>query len=81
MMKMYDDVSKLLINFDKFRGFFDGSSQEGLSLYGDGAILCSGCSRVHKLLMNCGLGSESKGELMALWMLLFFVKILNLDGL
>ena len=62
-------------------GFFYGSSQASSRLYGAGAILVMAEQSFYKLWMNCSLGSNTKGELLSLWIILRFSSSLGLDGI
>ena len=66
---------------DKLLGFFYGSSQQDSSLCGVGAILILDHARIYKLWMRCGSGSNTKGELLSLWLLLHFSICISLEGI
>jgi hypothetical protein len=53
-------------------GFFDGASQERGRKCGAGAILKCPLLGTYKLKMNCGKGTNSKGEMLVLWLILYF---------
>jgi hypothetical protein len=54
-------------------GFFDGASQEtGGMKCGAGTILKCPLLGTYKLKMNCGKGTNTKGEMLALWLILYF---------
>ena len=55
-------------------GFFDGSSQEDGSMCGAGVVLKCDDVRVYNLQMGRGRGTNTRGELLALWLLLFFAR-------
>jgi ribonuclease HI len=47
-------------------GFFDGASQEKGSKCGAGALLKCPVLGTYRLKMNCGRGTNTRGELLAL---------------
>jgi ribonuclease HI len=53
-------------------GFFDGASQNGGVRCGAGAILKCPVLGVYSIKMNCGSRTNTRGELLALWSILFF---------
>jgi hypothetical protein len=53
-------------------GFFDGASQERGMKCGAGTILKCSSLGTYKLKMNCGKGTNTKGEMLALWLILYF---------
>jgi hypothetical protein len=53
-------------------GFFDGASQCEGSKYGARPILKCSELDFYSLKMNCGLGPNTRGEILALWSILFF---------
>ena len=53
--------------------YFDGETQEHGNKCGARATLKVVDSRVYKLKMGYGRGTNTRGELMALWCLLYFV--------
>ena len=61
--------------------FFDGASQEASSLCGVDAILLMDDLSFYKLWMNCNPGSNTKGVLLSLWILLNFTREARLDGI
>ena len=52
-------------------GFFDGASQSGRGKCGVGAVLKCREGDVFSIKMNCGMGTNTRGELLALWILLY----------
>ena len=74
-------VLKELAPAHKLMGFFDGASQLESRLCGAGAILWMDEFSFYKLWMNCNPGSNTKGELLSLWVLLQFTRSLGLDGI
>jgi ribonuclease HI len=59
-------------DWDGAVGFFDGASQERGTKCGAGAILKCPSLGTYKLKMNCGNGTNTKGEMLALWLILYF---------
>jgi ribonuclease HI len=53
-------------------GFFDGASQERGETCGAGAVLKCPVLGTFRIKMNCGSGTNTKAELLALWCILFF---------
>jgi ribonuclease HI len=53
-------------------GFFYGASQDGGSRCGAGVVLKCPVLGVYSIKMNCGHGTNSQGEILALWCILFF---------
>ena len=62
-------------------GFFDGASQDDSSLCGVGAILKLEDLSYYHLWLNYSPKSNTKGELLSLWILLRFSKLLGMDGI
>ena len=62
-------------------GFFDGASQADNSLCSAGAILRMTDQSYFKLWMNYFSGTNTKGELLGLWILLRFSLAHGLDGM
>jgi hypothetical protein len=58
--------------------FFYGASKNGGEKCGAGAVLKCPKGGIFSIKMNCGMGTNTRGELMALWSLLFFVYISSL---
>jgi ribonuclease HI len=66
-------------------GFFDGASQERGTKCGAGAVIKCPVLGTFRIKMNCGSGTNTRGELLALWCLLYFashkkISKLNLVG-
>ena len=59
-------------NLDWLIGFFDGASQDASLKCGVGAVFKLNESCSYKLKMGCGNGTNTSGELLALWSLLHF---------
>ena len=53
-------------------GFFDGASQNGGEKCGAGAVLKCPDGGIFSIKMSRGIGTNTRGELMALWSLFFF---------
>jgi hypothetical protein len=56
-------------------GFFDGASQVGGLRCGARAILKSLVLGNYSIKMNCGSGTNTRGELMALWIVLYLAHL------
>jgi hypothetical protein len=74
-----------LLDWNLAVGFFDGASQCEGSKCGAGAILKCPELGFYSLKLNCGPGTNTRGELLALWSILFFahykqIKSLQLVG-
>jgi len=74
-----------ILDWDLAVGFFDGASQCKGNKCGAGAILKFLDLGTFSLKMNCGSGNNTRGELLAMWCILFFscykkVKRLQLVG-
>lgn len=63
------------------KGLFDGSSQRNDSIGGASAIICLNEYKSFKLKMNYGEKTNSRCELLALWMLLFFANHLGIKDI
>jgi ribonuclease HI len=61
-----------LLDWDLAVGFFDGASQDRGEKCGAGAVLKCPELGTFRLKMNCGSGTNTRGELLALWCLLYF---------
>jgi hypothetical protein len=61
-----------ILDWDLAVGFFDGASQDKGAKCGAGAILKCPVLGTFRLKMNCGRGTNTRGELLALWCILFF---------
>ena len=66
---------------DKFIVFFDGSLQMELSICGVGVVLWLDRSNMYKIWMCCVSSSNTKSKLLYLWIILYFSKHLQLDGI
>jgi ribonuclease HI len=53
-------------------GFFDGASQDRGDKCGAGAVLKCPVLGTYIIKMNCGSGTNTRAELLALWCILFF---------
>jgi len=53
-------------------GFFDGASQNGGEKCGAGAVLKCPEGDIFSIKLNCSTRTTTRGELLALWSLLFF---------
>jgi len=71
----------LLLDWAGVVGFFDGASQERETKCRLGAILKCPIMGTYKLKLNYGKGTNSKGELMALWLILYFYYIKQVSRL
>jgi ribonuclease HI len=58
-------------------GFFDGASQDGGQKCGAGVFIKMNSSLSFRLKLNCGQGTNTRGELLSLWSLLFFADSRN----
>jgi ribonuclease HI len=61
-----------LLDWDMTVGFFDGASQDRGSKCGVGAVIKCPLIGTFRLKMNYGWGTNTKGELLALWCILYF---------
>ena len=62
-------------------GFFDGASQEGGTKCGIGAILISPLLGRYNIMWNCGIGTNTRSEMLALWSILHFAWTLGIDAI
>ena len=62
-------------------GFFDGASQYGGRRCGAGSLLISPELGKFSIIWNCGVGTNSRAELLALWSLLSFASNLGISSL
>ena len=60
-------------------GYFDGASQAGGTMCGVGVILISPLLGRYNLKWNCGIGSNTRAELLALWSILHLARSLGID--
>lgn len=58
--------------------FFDGASQQRAILCGAGAAIDLSSSDIFLIKLELGVGTNTKEEVLALWMVLFYGKNLNL---
>lgn len=65
-------------SFDWQQGVFDSASQEQVSICGASALIVLDQDRHINLWMNCGMGTNTRGELMALWLVLYYAKLHHL---
>lgn len=61
-----------IIDWDLAVGFFDGASQDRGNKCGFGALLKCPFLGTLRFKMNCGRGTNTRGELLALWCILYF---------
>jgi hypothetical protein len=61
-----------LLDWDMTMGFFHGASQERGTKCGAGEMIKCPMIGTFRLKMNCGRGTNTKGELLALWCILYF---------
>lgn len=59
-------------------GFFDGTAQNNTC--GAGVLLVINEDHKFKMRMNCGFGSNTKAELLALWSLVNFAATAGIDS-
>ena len=62
-------------------GYFDGASQDGGTKCGVGAILISPLLGRFNIKWNCGFGTNTRSELLALWSILHFARSLGIDAI
>ena len=62
-------------------GYFDGASQDGGSRCGVGAILITPLLGRFNIKWNCGVGTNTRSELLALWSILHFARSLGIDSI
>jgi hypothetical protein len=62
-------------------GFFDGASQTWGVRCGVGAILNFPVLGVYSIKMNCGFGTNTREEILALWIILFFAHFKQVSSL
>ena len=66
---------------DKVIGYFDGASQEGGTRCGVGAILISPILGRYNIMWNCGIVTNMRSELLALWSILHFARSLDIAAI
>jgi ribonuclease HI len=62
-------------------GFFDGASQEMGKKCGAGAVLKYPVLGTYRIKMNCRSRTNTKGELLALWCILYFANVMKVSRL
>jgi len=62
-------------------GFFYGASQDRVSLCGVGVVLKCPSLGIFRLKMNCGKWTNTRGEILALWCILYFSFYKNIQRL
>ena len=62
-------------------GYFDGASQDGGTRCGVGAILIAPHLGRYNIKWNCGFGTNTWSELLALWGLLHLARSLGIDSI
>jgi len=70
-----------LLDLDLAVGFFDGASQEMGKKCGAGAVLKYSVLGTYRIKMNCRSGTNTKGELLALWCILYFANVMKVSRL
>jgi ribonuclease HI len=68
------------LDWDLAVGFFDGASQEWEKSVGQGCTKMPSFG-TYRIKMNCGSGTNTKGELLALWCILYFANVLKVTRL
>lgn len=66
-----------ILDWDLAVGFFDGASQERGEKCGVVAVLKCIEKGTYKIMMNCGMETNTKGELLTLWCLLYFASYIK----
>lgn len=61
--------------------YFDGASQMDGEQCGVGVVMKLQDDRVYKLGLGCGIGTNTTGELLSLWCLLFYATVKHLSFL
>ena len=74
-------ILKPSFNHDLDISFFDGASQDGGTKCGVGAILISPLLSRYNIMWNCGYGTNTRSELLALWSILHFARSLGIDAI
>jgi hypothetical protein len=70
-----------ILDWDLAVGFFDGASQERGEKCGAGAVLKCPEKGTYKIMMNCGRETNTRGELLTLWCLLYFASYIKVTQL
>jgi ribonuclease HI len=70
-----------ILDWDLAMGFFDGASKELGKKCGTGAILKCPVLGTYRIKMNCGSGINTKGEILALWCILYFSNVMKVSRL
>lgn len=60
-------------------GYFDGAEQKGYC--SAGCFLVINDDQYYEISLGCGKGSNTRAELLALWALLFFATLRNVNDL
>ena len=68
-------------NHDMAIGYFDGASQDGGNKCGVEAILISPHLGRYNIIWNCGIGTNTRSDLLALWSILHFARSLGIDAI
>jgi len=62
-------------------GYFDGASQGDGGRCGVGAVILLPTNFTLKVSLMCGKGTNTRGEIMALWVLFHMENSINIDSL
>ena len=62
-------------------GYFDGASQDGGYRCGAGAFLISPILGKYSVKWNCGFGTNTRAELLALWSILHLANSMGIDAI
>ena len=71
------DRRNLMVFMEGCKGCFDGASLDDARYCNAGAIIYLDHSRIYTLWMNCGVGTSTRGELLGIWLFIFFAKYHN----
>ena len=80
-MQKYHFIQQPAFQHDLSLGYFDGASQDGGTKCGVGAILISPLLGRFNIKWNCGFGTNTRSELLALWSILHFARSLGIDAI
>jgi ribonuclease HI len=69
------------LDWDLAVGFFDGASRYMGKKCGAGAVLKCPTLGTYRIKMRCGSGTNTKGEILALWCILYFANKLKVSRL
>ena len=69
------------LDWDYAVGFFDGASQDMGKKCGVGSVLKFPALGTFNMKMNCGYGTNTNRELLALWCMLYFENVLKVTRL